>query len=92
MPARTGILYDASVAGFPVVGMRGLLMMFIAGQVDLDKADTLSVSAMRPPHERIDRAEHAAQRYEIDRLRLPILIGKLLSLGLVVIGFSGLLV
>ena len=105
MPSRTEILYDAiaaiatagliylaaSVAGFLGVGALGLLMMFIAYQVDLDKANTSSLSAMRPPRERIDHAERAAQRHEIDRLRLPILMGKLLGLGLAVIGFSGLL-
>jgi hypothetical protein len=81
----------ASVASFLGVGVLGLLMMFIAFQVDLDKTATSSVYAMRPPRERIDHAESAAQRHEIDGMRFSILIGKLIGLGITVIGFGGLL-
>jgi hypothetical protein len=80
----------ASLAGFLGIGVLGLLVMFIAFQVDLDKTATSSVYAMRPPRERIDRAERAAQRHEVDRMRLPILLGKLIGLGITIIGFAGL--
>lgn len=103
MPStRTEILYDAiaaiavagltylaaSVAGSLGVGVLGLLVMFIAFQADLSKAETSSVLAMRPQRERTDHAERAAQRHEIDQLRWPILMGKLLGFGLAVVGFG----
>jgi len=81
----------ASAAGFLGVGVLGLLILFIAFQVDLDKTATSSVYAMRPPRERIDHAERAAQHDEVDRMRSPILMGKLIGLGIAVIGFGGLL-
>jgi hypothetical protein len=90
--ATAALVYvAASVASFLGVGLLGLLILFIAYQVDLDKTVTSSVYAMRPPSEGLDHAERAAQRYEVDRLRRPILMSKLIGLGLAVIGFSGLL-
>ena len=68
--SRTDIVYDAiaaivvagliylaaSVAGFLGVGVLGLLMIFIAFQVDLCKAETSSVFAKRQQRESTDHA------------------------------------
>jgi hypothetical protein len=102
LSSRTDIVYDAiaaivvagliylaaSVAGFLGVGVLGLLMMFIAFQVDLGKAETSSGFAMRPQRERTDHAERAAQRHDIEQLQWPILMGKLLGFTLALIGFG----
>lgn len=102
MPMRTEIVYEAvaaigtavliylaaSFAGFLGVGILGLLVMGIAFRVGLHMTATSPI--YYPPRERIDPAEQAELRNELDQLRVPILMGKLLGLALAVIGFSGL--
>jgi hypothetical protein len=77
------------VAGFLGVGFLGLLILGIAFQADLNKGHPSSVYAMRPPPlDPPDHAERAERQQEIEALAQPILVGKLLGLCLLVIGFG----
>ena len=83
------IYFAYRMAGLLGVGFLGLLMLFIAFQADLNKAHPSSVYAMRLPPRELDHAEKAERRQEIESLAQPILVGKLLGLFLLVIGFGG---
>ena len=77
------------IAGFLGVGVLGLLTMFLAFQVDLDKEHP-SILLYQIPREPMARSERAARQYEIKSTSRPIFLGKLLGFCLAVVGFGGL--
>ena len=105
MPIKTELRYEAIAAvgvaiavyfafqflGFLGVGMVGLIMMFVAFQAELTKDGTSSTYTIIPrPPDHMGHAEKAARRAEVESLSHPIVMGKLLGLCLVVIGFGAL--
>lgn len=104
-PSKTEIRYEAIAAlamailiffayrivGFLGVGILGLATMFVAFQAELSKSNTSATYGILPrPSHRMDHAEKAARRAEAESLSHPILMGKLLGLCLVLIGFGAL--
>jgi hypothetical protein len=84
------------IVGFLGIGLLGVLVGFIAVRVDLEKegavgsgwaaglhAQQVSSRRTAPP------AERAAHRAEMQALRRPLLIAKIISAVLVAIGFGG---
>ena len=102
-PTKTQLWYEACGAlvvaiavyfafrfvGFFGVGTLGVLIMFVAFQIDLTKNGTSSTFSIIPlPPHRMDHAERAARRAEAESLAQPVQIMKLLGLCLAVIGFA----
>ena len=102
-PTKTELLYEAcaalgvavaiyfafSIFGFFGVGVLGILIMFVAVQIDLTKNGTSSTFSIIPlPPRHMNRAEKAARRAEAGSLARPVQIMKLLGLALALLGFG----
>jgi hypothetical protein len=74
-----------SAGGFLGVGVLGLLIAVIAFQADNNKTAPSHIVMTGPAPE---RADHRAKRFEAGLLATPILVGKLLGIVLVVVGFG----
>jgi hypothetical protein len=94
----TGALaYSAyRIVGFLGIGILGVLIGFIAVRVDLEKegavgsgwAAGLYAQQLGRPHS-VPHAERAAHRAEMQALRRPLLIAKIIGAGLIAIGSAG---
>jgi hypothetical protein len=81
-----GLIYFAyCLGGFLGVGVLGLLVAYVAFQADLNRTGSY-VTMGRPAQE--DHRDKAARQLEAGALATQIGVGKLLGLGLAVIGFG----
>ena len=81
-----GLIYSAyCVGGFLGVGVLGLVVAYVAFQADLNKTGSY-ITMARPAQE--DDRDKAARQLEGSALATQIGVGKLLGLGLAVIGFG----
>ncbi|SCX99455.1 hypothetical protein [Microvirga guangxiensis] len=84
-----------SIVGFLGVGILGLIVGLIALTVELERgrpivhgqAASLYIQFMAA-EERMSSAEKAARRAEIESAALPLLMAKIVSAGLILIGFG----
>ena len=84
-----GLIYLAySAGGFLGVGVLGLLIAFVAFQADNNKTAPSHIVMTGPAPERANHRDRAAKRFEAGLLATPILVGKLLGIVLVVVGFG----
>ena len=93
-----GLAYEAyRVVGFLGIGVLGLLIGFIAVQVDLERggavggSQTQLYAQMMMSREKMSRAERAAHHAEIQLIRRPLTIAKIIAAVLIAGGFGGLL-
>src|SRR5712692_8368222 len=81
------------IVGFLGIGLLGLLIGFIAGQVDLDKEGVIGPSVLHAQQmmarQHASPSERAAHRSEMQSLARPLLIAKIISAALVILGFGG---
>jgi len=84
-----GLIYLAyGLGGFLGVGVLGLLVAGIAFQADLDKTSPSYLNAILPKPDLVDRRDELSRRQESESQATPILVGKLLGLALIVVGFG----
>jgi hypothetical protein len=97
--AAGAMIYGAfRIAGFLGIVVLGILTIFVATQIDLDKEGAIGgvqnanmYAKQAEARQQWSRAEKAAHRAEMATLELPILIGKLLGAALIGIGTIGML-
>ena len=81
------------ILGFLGIGLLGLLIGFIAVQVDLDKEGVIGPSVLHAQQmmarQHASPSERAAHRSEMQSLARPLLIAKIISAALVILGFGG---
>ena len=84
------------IVGFLGVGVLGVLIGFIAVRVDLEKEGAVgsvwaaSLHAQQVSHRQTaPHAERAARRAEMQALRRPLLIAKIIAAVLAAVGFGG---
>src|SRR5262249_49138441 len=82
--------------GFLGIGLLGVLMGFIAVRVDLEKEGAVGSEWAASLHAQQVMARHnaspserAADRAEIQTLARPLLIAKIISAALILLGFGG---
>ena len=81
------------IVGFLGIGLLGVLIGFIAMQVDLDQEGVIGPGVLHAQQmmarQNASRSERAAHRSEMRSLARPLLIAKIISAALVVLGFGG---
>jgi hypothetical protein len=84
------------IAGFLAVGVLGLIIGVIALTVQLERGGPIGhdqAAGVYSQHmaavERMSPAEKAARRAEIESAALPLLVAKIVSAGLILVGFGG---
>ena len=81
------------IVGFLGIGLLGLLIGFIAGQVDLDKEGVIGPGVLHAQQmmarQHASPSERAAHRTEMQSLARPLLIAKIISAALVMLGVGG---
>jgi hypothetical protein len=84
------------IVGFLGVGVLGLLIGFIAAQIDLEKEGAVGGafgSGLYARHmmaqQTMSRSERAAHKAEVQSLQRPLLIVKIIAAVLIVVGFAG---
>jgi hypothetical protein len=81
------------IVGFLGIGLVGLLIGFIAVQVDLDKEGVIGPSVLHAQRmmarQHASPSERAAHQSEMLSLAHPLLIAKIISAALVIVGFGG---
>ncbi|KLK93305.1 hypothetical protein AA309_09975 [Microvirga vignae] len=84
------------VVGFLGIGVLGLIIGVIALTVELERGgpigDYYNATSLYAQHvaavERMSAAEKAERRAEIESAALPLLVAKIVSAGLIVVGFG----
>ena len=81
------------VVGFLGIGLLGVLVGFIAVQVDLDKEGTIGVGVLHAQQmmarQNASPSERAAHKAAMQSYGRPLLITKIISAALVILGFGG---
>jgi hypothetical protein len=80
------------IVGFLGIGLLGVLIGFLAVQVDLDKAGMIGpgvLHAQQMMARQNNPSERAAHRSEMQSHARPLLIAKIISAALVILGFGG---
>jgi hypothetical protein len=81
------------IVGFLGIGLLGLLIGFIAVQVDLDKEGVIGPSVLHAQQmaarQHASQSERAAHRSDMQSLARPLLIAKIISTALVILGIGG---
>ena len=78
--------------GFLGIGLLGVLIGFMAAEVDLDKEGVIGPSALHAQQMMArlnDPSERAAHRSEMQSHTRPLLIAKIISAALVIVGVVG---
>jgi hypothetical protein len=91
-----GVSYVAyRIVGFLGIGVFGLIIGVIALTLEMERGGPVGhgqASSLYAQHtaavERMSRAERAARRAEIKSAVLPLLVAKVVSAGLIVVGFG----
>ena len=80
------------IVGFLGIALLGVLIGFIAVQVDIDKEGVIGPSVLHAQmmaRQNASPSERAAHRGEMQSLARPLLIAKIISVALVMLGVGG---
>jgi hypothetical protein len=81
------------IVGFLGIGLLGVLIGFMAVQVDLDKEGVIGPGILHAQQmmarQNASPSERTAHRSEMQSLARPLLIAKIISAALVILGFGG---
>ena len=91
------LAYEAyRLVGFIGIGVLGLLIGVIAVQVDLEKGGAVGAGSAASlfaqqvsAQQNMSRSERAARHAEIQSMRRPLMIAKIVSAALIIVGIGG---
>jgi hypothetical protein len=96
VPGTLAGVFAFKAWGFIGLGLLGLVIGIIALQVDIEKEGAVGhdlttglYAQQMVAQDRMTTAERAAHRVEMNALMRPLLIAKVISAALIIIGFGG---